>query len=425
MIAAKRPTFFYQLGLTLAATAMLVLPCLYVALTAATIWGVYYFAVHCFPVIWSWPVGHSKFSLVLRAVCSVTPLLVGGIVALFMVKPFFAPRVRRMCPLALNPDVDQRVYALVQGICQLLGAKAPERIELDCSLNAGAGFDGGIRGLVRNRLVLVLGLPLVAGLTQRELAGVIAHEFGHFRQGFGMRLSYLIRSVNHWFARVVYERDAFDESLESAAASSEGWQSFMILCARAGVGFSRSILWVLMMTGNGITAFLLRQMEYDADAAEVELAGTEAFESTTVKLEVLGLVLTGIHLEMRRSWRNHSKLPDNLPWLVGHKAARLPAEKRERITNTVGLKKTGWFDSHPSAADRVKHARKLAQPGYEISDEPAEELFENFQAVSKIVTLIHYEDDLNVPVSEDFLIPVEQIIAAAQTDGETPAVRPS
>ena len=330
--------------------------------------------------------------------------------AIFMVKPLFTPQPKRSCPLALNPEIDHRLYALVQEICRLLGAKPPARIDLDCSLNASAGFDGGFRGFFRNRLVLVLGLPLAAGLNQRELAGVIAHEFGHFRQGFGMRVSYLIRSVKHWFARVVYERDALDEALESAAASSEGWISFMIACAQFGVWVSRAVLWVLMKIGHGISAFLLRQMEYDADAAEIELAGSAAFESTEIKMAILGAVWSDIHLEMRRSWRNHHKLPDNLPWLIGRRAARLPAEKREHIGNTIGLRRTGFFDTHPSSADRVQRARRMAQPGYEISEEPASDLFANFNTVSKIVTLIHYDDDLNVPTSENFLIPVEKIM---------------
>ncbi len=34
-----------------------------------------------------------------------------------------------------------------------------------------------------NDLVLTIGLPLVAGLSAKEFAGILAHEFGHFTQG--------------------------------------------------------------------------------------------------------------------------------------------------------------------------------------------------------------------------------------------------
>ena len=54
---------------------------------------------------------------------------------------------------------------------------------------------------------LEIGLPLVNALTLSELKAVLAHEFGHFAQGTGMRITYVIRGVNAWFARTVYERD--------------------------------------------------------------------------------------------------------------------------------------------------------------------------------------------------------------------------
>jgi Zn-dependent protease with chaperone function len=38
-------------------------------------------------------------------------------------------------------------------------------------------------------LVLVIGLPLAAGMSMRQVAGVLAHEFGHFAQGAGMRFN--------------------------------------------------------------------------------------------------------------------------------------------------------------------------------------------------------------------------------------------
>lgn len=61
--------------------------------------------------------------------------------------------------------------------------------------------------LFGNDLVLTIGMPLVLGLSLRQFAGVLAHEFGHFSQGAGMRLTFIIRTISVWFTRVVYERD--------------------------------------------------------------------------------------------------------------------------------------------------------------------------------------------------------------------------
>jgi hypothetical protein len=132
--------------------------------------------------------------------------------------------------------------------------------------------------------------------------------------------------------------------------------------------------------------------------------------------------MSEVHREMQRSWNRQFQLPDNLPVLLAHRLAELPEEKREKFQNRVGLGKTGLLDTHPCPADRVRVARRMAQPGFDLSDESATALFENFEGLSRLVTLVHYEDDLNVPVSEDFLIPVQHLIAPAPRPEKVAAV---
>ena len=67
-------------------------------------------------------------------------------------------------------------------------------------------------------VVLTIGLPLAAGLTIQEFAGVLAHEFGHFAQGAGMKLTYLIRATSAWFAREGLLPEAIDHALAGDAA---------------------------------------------------------------------------------------------------------------------------------------------------------------------------------------------------------------
>ncbi len=409
MASPHRTSPVYLLGLLLVTVLMLVLPCIYAGITALTTYGVYWFATHEFLAIWAWPIAMNRGVLVVKVLFSFTPLLVGGTVAFFMIKPFFARQAKRMQPLALDPAVEPQVYALVRQVCEAVGAPTPRRIELNCDVNASAKFDPGLGGFFGNRLILTLGMPLIAGLTQRELAGVIAHEFGHFRQGAGMRFSYLIRKVNFWFARVVYGRDGWDETL-TISAGTDTWVAIMIGCARLGVGISRMLLWLLMMIGHSVSALLMRQMEYDADRSEIRLAGSAAFESTMYKLARLGSVFQEIQKDMARLWRRQLQLPDNLPVLLEYRVQRIPEQKRTKVDNELGLAKTKLLDTHPCPADRVRRARQMAEAGAELSDAPARQLFENFDTLSRLVTLAHYEDDLNVPITPDFLVPLEKVV---------------
>src|SRR5690606_33534294 len=105
------------------------------------------------------------------------------------------------------------IWALVERICAAVRAPVPRTIAVDADVNASASFERGWLGFFTGNLRLTIGLPLVTGLRLDELAGVLAHEFGHFAQGGGMRVSFVVRSISGWFARVVYERDSWDQRL--------------------------------------------------------------------------------------------------------------------------------------------------------------------------------------------------------------------
>ena len=148
----------------------------------------------------------------------------------------------------------------------------------------------------------------------RSFGGVLAHEFGHFAQGLGMRPPYIVRSVNGWFARVVYERDWWDVKLEEVAESWDGWISIILHIARFFVWLSRRILWRLTHVGHAINCFALRQMEYDADRYEVQFAGSETFAKTSHRLQMLGIDSSHALQLVQESW-NERKLSRNLPQL--------------------------------------------------------------------------------------------------------------
>jgi Zn-dependent protease with chaperone function len=413
-VARTRVSFFYQLGLMLVSVMMVLLPLVYLVMIAAAGWGVYYYATH-FTYLLSSTRGGGRL-WILKLLVYLTPLFVGCVLVFFMIKPLFARRPRHAQPLALNPGVEPTLFAFIAQICDSVGAPMPKRIDLDCQLNASAGFRRGALSLLGNDLVLTLGLPLVAGLNLRQFAGVIAHEFGHFTQGFGMRLSYVIRSVNGWFARVVYERDAWDMMLIEWAQEAEDWRIMLIVnCARAAVGFSRLLLMLLMFLGHGVSCFLLRQMEYDADSYEIKLAGSEPFEQTVKRLATLGEAAGKSYKEMVASWNMNRRLPDNFPAYLVQREMAIPHLQREKIEDTVGLVRTGVFDSHPSDGDRIRQARRAGEPGVFQLELPASVLFANFDAVAKQVTLLHYTDDIGLDCDASTLRPVG---AATQTASE-------
>jgi hypothetical protein len=338
----------------------------------------------------------------------VTPILSGIVLLVFMLKPLFAKRMRPPQPLAMNPAVEPTLYAFIAKICDLVGAPMPKRIDLVCDLNAAAGFRRGAASFFGDDLVLTIGLPLVAGLSLREFGGVIAHEFGHFTQGFGMRLSYVIRHINAWFARLVYQRDSMDEALEAWGNQAEDLGVLILVNGvRAAVGSTRLVLKLLMFMAHGVSCFLLRQMERDADSYEIKVAGSATSESAMRRMAELGEALKLSYKDMRATWNLNRRLPDDFPAFMVLQHSRLPAPVLERMQDRLGLSKTGVFDTHPSDGDRIRQARRAEEPGVFHLDLPASVLFSRFDIVSKQITHLHYKEDLELQFDEVNLRPVE------------------
>lgn len=395
-------SFFYRAGLVLVTVMMILLPICYLALIATAAWGVYYYATHFSFLVSSMHYGFRLYTL--KLVAYVTPLFAGAILVFFMVKPLFARRAPSAQPLAMNPALEPTLFAFIARICDLVGAPMPKRIDLDCQLNASAGFRRGTASLLGNDLVLTIGLPLVAGVSLKELAGIIAHEFGHFTQGFGMRLSYIIRMINGWFARVVYQRDAWDLWLEEWGMEAEEWYTLIVLnTARLAVGFSRLLLKLLMLIGHGVSCFLLRQMEFDADSYEIKVVGSATFEAATRRAAELGEALGKSYKEMRTTWTMNRRLPEDFPAYLVQRHSKLPPAFRERLQDTLGLAKTRWFDTHPSDGDRIRQARRAQEPGVFDLDLPASVLFTHFDVVAKQVTFLHYAEDLGIDFDQSNL----------------------
>jgi Zn-dependent protease with chaperone function len=398
--------------LAIVAFTMVLLPLIYIALIGLTAWAV---LLHLRYDLWIFDGGSAG---ILRLIAYLGPAIAGGILVFFMVKPFFAAKAKTQEPITLDLATEPLLFAFVKKICGLVGAPVPSRVDVDCQVNASASLR---RGIWSRDLVLTIGLPLVTGLDMRQFAGVLAHEFGHFAQGAGMRLTYVIRGINFWFARVVYERDAWDVQLEQSARGTD-WRIGVILhAARGCVWLTRRILWALMHAGNAISCFLLRQMEYDADSYEAKLAGSDAFESTATRLRLLGVATQFAYEDVRQSWAGN-RLPENLLLLIDHKTASLPAEVQQKLSSSAASQTTGWFDTHPCDADRTRAVRRLNEPGVFRLERPTTLLFSDFTALSKAATRHQYEKHFELKFTEQNLMSAEEILRESAASAEADAM---
>jgi Zn-dependent protease with chaperone function len=390
-----RRTFGYRLSIAVVTFTLLFLTVIYLLLIAGVGYCLWWNGTHNLAPIAS---SDSYGTVLLYGL----PEIVGMILFFFMIKPLFAPPPRAGAEFVLKPDREEVLYAFVDRIAEAVGAPVPKRITVDCEVNASAGLGWGPGGFFGNELTLTLGLPLFAGLSTRQLSGVIAHELGHFTQGAGMRASYVVRSINHWFARVVYERDGWDETLFRTCR--ERIAPILVLAALF-VGLTRGVLWVLMAVGHVLSCFLTRQMEYDADRCMARVAGFETFEEIARRLAIWE-ASSQVTLSAAPRWWRNARFPDDLPSLIMSTSQRIPKKVHREIQKDLNKSRTGLFDTHPCLKDRMANVAREATDGVFRLDEPATVLLDDYSKLAMEATLSLHRAVFGRHVRRDQLVRV-------------------
>ncbi len=394
----------YMAGIVMATLVMLLLPVLYIALIALTGYGVYYHAVNHVGML-----GYGRGrAMIFVFLAYIAPIFAGSVLVAFMIKPLFARPANEVRTRSLTPQGEPLLFAFVKRLCELTGAPEPKKINVDYQMNASASFRRGFLSMFGSDLVLTIGVPMASGLTLQQLAGVLAHEFGHFSQGAGMRLTYIVRSINHWFARVVYQRDEWDEWLEETASELDIRIGWVLLLTQLAVFLSRCVLWVLMIIGDIFTSFMLRQMEFDADQYETRLSGSENFATTTHRIRELSVAYE-LTQEMAFGFLMRGKFPDNLSKMMHINFETIPPKLLRELHKEVENEPIGLFSTHPADKERIASSREEDLPGHCQLEGPASLLFRDFATLEKNVTWDLY-CQLGAPVKPHEMDSVDRLL---------------
>ena len=249
------------------------------------------------------------------------PIIIGPVLLLFMIKPIISKPVQSSPTRTLKRNQDPLLFIFIEQLCDAVGAPRPTSIKVNCDVNASASLHHGFWSLFSREVSLTIGMPLIAGLSLRQFGGVLAHEFGHFSQGAGMRLTFLVRLISHWFTRVVYERDQLDYRIDQIGNISTLLKVIIQIALKA----TRGILWCLMMIGNAVSGMMLRQMEYDADRYETRYFGSNTFATTLRRIRLLGVAYQQAMGDLG-TFFEEDRLVDKFPQLVAHNMSNFTRE---------------------------------------------------------------------------------------------------
>lgn len=149
----------------------------------------------------------------------------------------------------VTPGRQPRLWALVRRVADAAGEAPPDEVRIVTEVNAHVHETGG----PRNRRVLAIGLPLLAAMTEREIASVVAHELGHFKGG-DTRLGALVAGTGRALDNTVRRLDGHGSWLRIGGVVRAIFVAYASFYARMTFGMSR-------------------QQEFSADAVAAEVAG--------------------------------------------------------------------------------------------------------------------------------------------------------
>ena len=311
--------------------------------------------------------------------------------------------------LEVTPENQPVLYEFVSQICKKVGAPSPSKIRLDCDFNASASFRQGWMNAREENLVLTLGIPLIACQNGGQLASVVAHEFGHFRQGSAMRSSCLIRSLTSWFINRAIYGDLRSQAIEYYQDSEDADNPFLAIGSMLGY-LGRRMMWAFGYSGHALSGSLSRDMEYDADRHAVHLAGTKNFITSMAKVERYG-VAHGVTIEnLRMLYQSQGLMVDNLPRFMLHIGKTMPAEVIRRIAEEKQKEKQQQMDTHPPTRDRVEAAKEINQAGIFRMERPASDLLRNWKQVCESNTRQFYTQVLDRPVTQEEMTKLEDVL---------------
>jgi len=382
--ARPRVTIGHRLMALVVVSVMILLPMIYVGFIALIGWLTVWHALHDHV----WMTVPSVRLKIAALVAYVGLIVLGALWVLSLIKPLFLRPGGGAMKGGLSRDAEPLLHTFADKVAEVVGSPKPDQIQLSIDANASATFDTGPLGLGRKSFTLTLGIPLLAGMSLAQVAGIVAHEFGHFSQSGSTLLTRLIQRVNYWFAAAVYRHDTLDDAVESLLDGGEVLTSIFGFLCWILIGLGRGLLWCLMWIGVLVSQGLSRKMEFDADRYEIGLVGSKTFKQSTRRLAEL-TVANAIGQEFACGSLSAQGLPDNYPAFVTG-LADSDKRVRKKAKKLIENEKRSWLTTHPTSRSRLALAERLDAPGVFHSELPASILFRDFTAHCRDLTKMLY-----------------------------------
>lgn len=274
----------------------------------------------------------------------------------FVVVRMFALRLTPARGIEITALEAPRLFKLLGQIRQRLDGPPIDRVVISNEFNAAIEQlpRFGFFGAYRNHLII--GLPMAFALSGKELAGVIAHEYGHLSGNHG--------KLSGWIYR---QRRTFGALMEhSEQRREDGWLNQMLY----------TLLAFFAPYYNAVTFVLSRQNEYEADAAAVTVVGNQRFVSGMIRTTLAGRWLAQSFWPKLYAQAKVRDKPLFMPFTALPTALRAGSSEWSDAAwlRAAWQQKSGLLDTHPCLRERVEAQAGHCLPPQAVRETAADAL---------------------------------------------------
>ncbi|MFE7935641.1 M48 family metalloprotease, partial [Streptomyces sp. NPDC057456] len=256
--------------------------------------------------------------------------------------------------VAVGPQDQPELWEQVRAAAEVAGERPPEELYLVADVNAGVSEQSRLLGLLSGPRRMLLGVPLLAGLTVPRLRAVLAHEFGHYANLDTRRLGAVTMRGR---AAVLHTVEAF----------RDGSTRLHFVIGSLYAGYARMFL--------RASQAVARQQELAAD----QMAARDARRDATAEGGRLLPILGAAHAYYLKTYASMGGPLDALPpvgQVHGGFHQMLAALTQERLAALgAGTRppQPHQYDSHPPDGERIALIEQLPSDGRPdgSADEPA------------------------------------------------------
>lgn len=297
-------------------------------------------------------------------------------------------RVRREAKThyEVSSEAQPELHAFIEHIAHLLGAPNPKSVKLDAEVGLILRPASVRDVLAGEGPEVVIGLPLLYGLSARQLSGVIAHAYAGYSRDARLHGYPLLSSMDRWlFTQTGVGR------MNAPGRSDFGVRRRSLLdnLVKPWDVLVQGTFYLIYRVVSSMTFDVSRKVDMAGDLLSARIAGSTEFRSTQFRLRSLHYGQVNANQELVGSWRT-KKLSDNFPALVVDHADTLQLSLRPRLIQEMEELVTPLTRSRIVDLGRIVNVEHTQEEGACFLLGAAISLLREPAKVSKAVTLSHY-----------------------------------